>query len=178
MNKKKCKIYCRVSGGSQDIKGQLESLPKFAKSQGWEICGIYCDDGISGSTISERPDFQQLLYEMDDRKFDILLVEAHDRITRSEDLAERGLIMQTLKENNISLCSPTEGICDLGTMGGEIIAQIKLMQAAEERKAIRRRTRRGKIRKGKMGVPTTGKLPFARSYDKLTGQWWKQRFNS
>ena len=171
MKKKKCKIYCRVSGNSQDISGQLESLPKYAQDQKWEICGIYQDDGISGATISDRPDFQKLLYEMEDRKFDILLVEEHDRITRSDDLAERGLIMQALKENNILLCSPTEGICDLGTMGGEIIAQIKLMQAAEERKSIRRRTRRGKIKKAKQGIPTTGKLPFARSYDKLTGQW-------
>jgi site-specific DNA recombinase len=149
--KKLCAIYARVSTSGQDIKDQLESLPKFAEKQGWKIYRTYIDDGISGSSIDARPDFQRLLYDMDDRKFDVLLVEVHDRISRSDKNKERGLIMDALKENNIKLYSPTEGECDLSTDSGELITMFKLWQAGQERKDIRRRTLRGKKGKVKAG---------------------------
>jgi site-specific DNA recombinase len=156
----KCAIYCRVSTNGQDISGQLENLPIFAENRGWEIYRIYIDDGISGCTIDDRPDFTDLLEDIVDQKFDILLAEEHDRITRDEDLAVRGFIQQTLKTNNILLCSPTEGLCDLSTFTGEVVSTIKFMMAAEERKAIKRRTHRGRMQKWKNGQRFIGQPPY------------------
>jgi site-specific DNA recombinase len=156
----KCAIYCRVSTHGQDISGQLENLPKFAEKKGWEIYRIYIDDGISGSTIDARPDFKDLLEDIVNQNFNILLAEEHDRITRDEDLAVRGFIQQTLKANNILLWSPTEGSCDLSTFTGEVVSTIKLMMAAEERKAIKRRTQRGQMQKWKDGSRFIGKPPY------------------
>ena len=156
----KCAIYCRVSTHGQDISGQLESLPKFAEKKGWEIYRIYIDDGISGSTIDARPDFKDLLEDIVNQNFNILLAEEHDRITRDEDLAVRGYIQQTLKANNILLWSPTEGSCDLSTFTGEVVSTIKFMMAAEERKAIKRRTQRGQMQKWQDGSRFIGKPPY------------------
>ena len=101
-------IYCRVSTSGQDISAQKENLPKYAEDQGWEIYKVYSDDAISGASIEKRPQFKMLLEDMINQKFNVLLTEEHDRVTRDEDIAARGLIMQTLKENNILLWSPSE----------------------------------------------------------------------
>ena len=169
---KRVAVYCRVSTTEQDISNQREELPKFAKSKGWEIYDTYVDKGISGATIEARPDFKRLLEDMVSKKFDVLLTEAHDRITRTENLEERGLIMQMLIDNNIILFSPTEGLCNLSDFAGEITSTIKFIIAAQERKNIVRRTVSGKKAKLKKGIPAWGGRPlFARSYDKKTEKW-------
>ena len=173
MKKQKCAIYCRVSTPDQDISRQIDQLPSFAESQGWEVFDVFIDEGISGATISARPDFKRLLDDMIHKKFDILLVEFQDRITRTENLQERGLILQTIKDNNITLYSPSEGPCDLSDFSGEIVSTIKFIISAEERKRIKERTINGKKAKLEKGIPTAlgGKLPIARIYHKESGKW-------
>lgn len=170
----KAAIYCRVSTGEQDISTQLDVLPNFAKSKGWKIFDIYVDEGISGAaTIDARPDFKRLLEDMINQRFKILLVEAHDRVTRTDNLAERGLILQKIKENNIILFSPNEGSCNLSDFAGEITSMVKFVISAEERKNIARRTLKGKKAKLEKGNPmaTGARPPYGRKYDKLTGKW-------
>ena len=128
----KCAIYCRVSTSGQEINTQLDLLPKFAKKQGWIIHDIYKDDGISGASM-ERPEFKRLMEDTIRNKFDIILCESHDRLSRTDNMAERGMILQTIKENNVMLWSPSEGSCDLSEFGGELISQFKLMYAAKEK---------------------------------------------
>ena len=168
----KCAIYYRVSTEDQSVTKQLEELPPFAEKMGWQIHDTYLDDGISGKTIEARPDFKRLFEDMISHKFDILLVEALDRLTRTDDLAERGYIMQTLIDNKIKLWSYREGECDPSDFAGELTSTIKFIMAAEERKAIAKRTIGGKISKMRRGIPCSGgHYPFARSYDKVTGKW-------
>lgn len=171
--KKKVAIYCRVSTSDQDISGQLKSLPEFAESQGWKIFDTYVDEGISGATIEARPEFKRLIDDMVNQRFNILLAEFHDRITRTDDLRERGLIMQILKENNIMMWSPSEGHSDLTTDAGEITTNIKFIISAQEKKRIKDRTVKGKVRKVREQKDPTaiGRQPFARRYNKETGEW-------
>jgi site-specific DNA recombinase len=175
----RCAIYCRVSGSSQDIEGQKKSLPKFAKAQGWEIFKVYIDDAVSGAS-DNRPAFSLLLKDLIAEKFDILLVEEHDRISRSGDMAERGMILQTIKTHNVMLWSPSEGSCDLSGFAGEITSSIKLIIAAEERKNIIKRTVRGKKLKLEAGIAplSSNQLPYARTYKKETGVWGLDKFKA
>lgn len=166
MKKQKCAIYCRVSTGGQDISNQKKDLPEFAESQGWEIFDIYIDDGVSGKSIEARPDFKRLLLDMVNEKFNILLVEAQDRITRTEDLQERGMILQTIKEHNIILFSPSEGACDLSDFSGELLGTFRFLLAAEERRKIVYRTQKGKKKKWKKKDCFIGKVPFGFRWNK------------
>jgi len=168
---KKCAIYCRVSTSGQDIKTQVDVLPKFAKKQGWDVFDVYIDDGISGASM-ERPEFKRLMEDTIRNKFDIILCESHDRLSRTDNMAERGMILQTIKENNVMIWSPSEGACDLSEFSGELISQFKLMQAAKEKEDIFRRTMKGKRAKVESGFMSFGmRKPYARIYDKETGKW-------
>jgi len=181
--KKKVGIYCRVSTAGQEIEDQVESLPKYAKSQGWEIYDKYIDEGISGASIDARPEFQRLLLDMTAQKFNILLVEFQDRITRTDNLAERGVIMETLKRNNITLWSQNEGPTDLSDFAGQVTSTIKFIMAAEERIDIAKRTSRGRRVKMSKGIPMFAKRLWGRQIivnkktDKITWKIDKGKIN-
>ena len=156
-------IYCRVSSeqqkDDQTINAQKYSLPQYAISRGWEIVKSYEDNGISGTTFN-RPSFQDLIRDMVNKTFDILLVVRHDRITRSESAEERGLIIDLLKKYDIKLASPTEGFLDLSTFGGEIIATIQFLFAAEENKKRKELFKSGRQRKCRENKHGQGRTPF------------------
>jgi site-specific DNA recombinase len=171
----KCAIYGRVSTIGQDISSQVESLEKYAEDQGWEIDDTFIDDGISGAApIEDKPDFLRLFEAIVNQDFDILLTEEHDRITRDDDSVVYATIIEKLKENNIPLWSPSEGICDLSTFSGRLVSQFKFMMGAEERLKIKRRTHRGRMQKWKNGTCYIGNVPFGyraiRKNGKRTGK--------
>lgn len=59
-------IYCRLSkddelnGESASISNQRDILTNYCNSQGWQIVGVFQDDGYTGLN-TERPDLQRLL---------------------------------------------------------------------------------------------------------------------
>ena len=75
-------IYCRLSeedrdklnktDDSESIKNQKSMLLQYAMQQGWEIYNIYSDDDYSGAD-RKRPEFNRLLHDAEERKFDIVL---------------------------------------------------------------------------------------------------------
>jgi len=171
----KCAIYCRVSTSGQDISSQLELLVKYAEDQSLEMVDTFIDDGISGAApIEDKPDFLRLFEAIVNQDFDILLVEEHDRITKDDDSVVYATIIEKLKENNIQLWSPSEGICDLSTFSGRLVSHIKFMMGAEERLKIKRRTHRGRMQKWKNGSCYIGNVPFGyraiRQNGKRTGK--------
>jgi len=111
-----CAIYCRVSSQGQkdknDIAKQLKDVPDYAESKGWDIYHTYIDDGISGKHIWTRPQFRKLLDDMEQKKFEILLVDLSDRIARTDSNTERGIIMDALMENDIKYATTTGGLVD------------------------------------------------------------------
>jgi len=91
-------IYCRLSeedrdklnktDDSESIKNQKSMLLQYAMQQGWEIYNIYSDDDYSGAD-RKRPEFNRLLHDAEDRKFDIVLCKAQSRFTRELELVEK-----------------------------------------------------------------------------------------
>ena len=91
-------IYCRLSeedrdklnktDDSESIKNQKSMLLQYAMQQGWEIYNIYSDDDYSGAD-RKRPEFNRLLHDAEERKFDIVLCKAQSRFTRELELVEK-----------------------------------------------------------------------------------------
>src|ERR1700722_10608548 len=75
-------VYGRVSttDGRQDVENQLDELRRFAATQGWEIVTEYVDHESGGH--SGRPEVQRMLGDAAERRFDVLLFWALDRLTR------------------------------------------------------------------------------------------------
>src|SRR5215467_2572759 len=80
-------IYARVStpDGRQDTENQLAELRRFASTQGWEIAAEYIDHDSGGR--ADRAEFRRMFGGVAQRRFDLVLVWALDRLTR-EGVAE------------------------------------------------------------------------------------------
>lgn len=94
----KVAIYCRLSeedrdkvnkdDDSQSIQNQKTLLIDYAVKQHWEIFNIYSDDNFTGASRN-RPAFNELLKEAENRSFDIVLCKSQSRFTRELELVEK-----------------------------------------------------------------------------------------
>ncbi len=75
-------IYARVSREDQRAENQVRELEEFARRRGFEISGIYIDQGISGAK-EIRPSLSSLMSAARHREFDAVLVWKIDRFARS-----------------------------------------------------------------------------------------------
>ena len=63
-------------------------LLKYAMQQGWEVYNIYSDDDYAGAD-RKRPEFNRLLHDAEEGKFDIVLCKTQSRFTRELELVEK-----------------------------------------------------------------------------------------
>ena len=83
---KKAVIYARYSSGSQteqSIEGQLRVCHNFAKQNGFTILNEYIDRAKTAQN-DNRPNFQRMLSDSKDKKFDFVIVYAVDRFARDD----------------------------------------------------------------------------------------------
>ena len=66
----KCYIYTRVSTSMQvdgySLDAQKDKLHKYADYQDMIIAGEYSDEGKSGKSVEGRPQFQQMLQDIEE----------------------------------------------------------------------------------------------------------------
>lgn len=94
----KVAIYCRLSeedrnkvnkeDDSNSIQNQKSMLLQYCLEQGWEPYGIYSDDDYTGSDRT-RPEFNRLIGDAKNKKFDIVLCKSQSRFTREVEIVEK-----------------------------------------------------------------------------------------
>ena len=83
-------------------------LDEYASSHGWEIYDHYIDEDFSGSDRS-RPDFNRMIEDAKNGKFNIVLVKTQSRFARDIKVVE-DYIHNLFKEKKIRFVSALEGI--------------------------------------------------------------------
>ena len=88
MKKKKVVVYCRVSTDHEDQKNSLENQRLFfedyvEKEKNWDLVGIYADEGISGTSLKRRNQFNKLIRDAHKKSFDIILTKEVCRFARN-----------------------------------------------------------------------------------------------
>lgn len=80
-------FYARVSTKEEE---QLKALPKQVEeckdviaSKGWRLIDGYVDEGKSATKTKGRKQYQRLLADMQEDKFDIIVVKSQDRLQRN-----------------------------------------------------------------------------------------------
>ena len=163
----KTAIYLRVSSNEQakhgfSIGAQEDNLHSLIKIKGWELCGIYIDDGISGKNINDRPELNRLIDDVKQGKVENVLVYRIDRLTRStKDLIT---LMELFNDNNCAFNSLTESI-DTTTPAGRFFIKIIGIFAEFERESIIERVSVALEKKVKDGyiLPNYGAISYGYS---------------
>ena len=158
----KAAIYARYSSDLQtdaSIEDQIRLLEEYIEKQGWQVAQKYTDHGISGASMM-RPGIQSLMQDAADGKFDIVLAEALDRLSRDqEDIAG---IYKRLHFSGVPIYTLSEGeISNLhiglkGTMNAMFLKDL----ADKTRRGLR-----GRIEKGKSGGGKTYGYDIVKRFD-------------
>ena len=80
-------IYCRASINEQasanhySIPNQRKLARDLARRRGWTVLDVY-EDTVSGKD-DQRPDYQQLLRDVEQRRCDVVVVYRLDRLSRT-----------------------------------------------------------------------------------------------
>ena len=141
-------VYARFSSELQQeasIEDQIRNCHRIIRDQGWEFAGEYTDPGISGATTL-RPGYQALVDDARREKFDVVVCEGLDRLSRDQETVAG--LYKILTFLGISIFTSAEGeITELhigfkGTMNAMFLRDL----------AIRtHRGLEGRIHKGRSG---------------------------
>jgi DNA invertase Pin-like site-specific DNA recombinase len=150
-NQMRIAIYGRVSTKKQDEMNQLLQLREFVGTQdGWSLETEYIDKA-SGSGKKERPQFERMMMDASQKKFDLLLFWALDRLSREGIVKTIGYLEQ-LKGWGVGWRSYTQPFLDTGNeMVNGIVLSVLAAVAKQERITISERTRAGLARAVKEG---------------------------
>lgn len=103
-------LYARYSSDQQSaasIEDQLRICRERAAREGWHVVGLYDDAAISGASMILRPGIQALVQDAQAGKFDIVLAEALDRVSR--DQADVATLFKHLQFARVPLVTLAEG---------------------------------------------------------------------
>lgn len=148
---KRVAIYARISTDKQDATNQLEQLRAFAAQQGWVVVQEYIDTA-TGSGKKARPQFEACMLAASQRRFDVLLFWALDRLSREGIVKTIGYLEQ-LKAWGVGWRSYMQPFLDTGNeMTTGIVLSVLAAVAKQERITISERTKAGLQRVRKAGV--------------------------
>lgn len=143
-------LYARYSSDHQrdaSIEDQLRLCRDFAARQNWMIVESYADRAVSGASLL-RTGIQALIADAQRGRFDAVLAEGLDRISRDqEDVAG---VFKRLRFAGVKIVTLAEGdICELhvglkGTMNALFLKDL----AAKTHRGIRGRVEKGKYSGG------------------------------
>jgi DNA invertase Pin-like site-specific DNA recombinase len=134
-------IYARVSTrDKQETMNQFAQLREFCQRQSWVVVAEYIDQETG--SVSTRAEFQKMLLHASQRKFDVLLFWALDRLTREGTLATLQYL-ERLTSYQVGYKSFTEPYLDsCGTFKDVVISLLATM-AKQERIRMGERVRAG-----------------------------------
>ena len=141
-------IYARYSSDNQrdaSIEDQVRQCRARIEQEQWQLSEVYSDHAISGATTL-RPGYQKMLEDARAGRFDVLVAEALDRLSRDQENIA-GLFKQ-LCFAEVKFVTLSEGEI------GELHVGLKGTMNALFLKDLAHKTRRGlegRIRQGKSG---------------------------
>lgn len=156
-------IYLRKSRADEnlsvaDVLGRHKTtLLALAQKNNYNIIDIK-EEIVSGESIVRRPKMLELLEEIEDNKYDAVLVMDLDRLGRG-NMREQGLILETFKENSTKIITPNK-IYDLKNEFDEEYSEFEAFMARKELKIIKKRLQRGRMKSLEEGNYIASIAPF------------------
>lgn len=154
--------YCRVSSDSADqlhsYAAQIRAYTQAINAHdGWDLVDIYADEGLTGTRMDKREDFNRLMADCRKGKIDKIVVKSISRFARNtrdclatlRELSALGVTVKFEKEN-----------IDTGTLTSELMVSVSASLAQEESISISKNQRMSYQRRMERGEFITCKAPF------------------
>ena len=164
---KRAALWVRVSTADQVVETQTQLLTDWAERRGLEVVQIYTVEK-SAWRGDHHPMLKQLYQDANHRQFDVLMVQALDRLGR-EGPGATLQVWQTLLKYGVAVASYREPFVEAAATvaggAGESLAELLVMIsgwiARQESELISQRTKAGNRRRQKTGLPL-GRQPGAK----------------
>ncbi|MBQ3194962.1 MAG: recombinase family protein [Clostridia bacterium] len=130
--------YCRVSSDSADqlhsFATQIKYYKEFEKNNPeYTLVDIYADEGITGTCMKKRDEFNRMIRDCKKNKIDRIIVKSVSRFARNTE--EMLVTLRLLKELGVSVYFEEQGI-DTDQMNTEMIVTFPGMAAQQESMSI------------------------------------------
>ncbi len=137
--------YCRVSTLLEEQETSYEAQIYYYTTyinghKGWVLEGIYADEGISGTGVKKRDEFNRMIAHCMEGKIDLIITKSVSRFARNTlDCIQ---YIRLLKERSIPVLFEKEGVNTLDAKG-EILITILASLAQQESLSISQNIRMG-----------------------------------
>jgi site-specific DNA recombinase len=134
---KRAAIYARYSTDLQNersVEDQFELCRSYAAREKLSVVATFADRARSGASTIEREGLLDLVSQISKNKFDVVLVEAADRLSR--DMADLAGIHKRLTFHGVEIRAVHSGVVDTAMVG--LFGLVGQMQREEGVKKIRR----------------------------------------
>ena len=105
--------YCRVSTDKEEQLNSYEAqkayyTQRIAENPNWELAGIFADEGLSGTSLKKRKEFNRMIAACKRGRIDLILTKSVSRFARNTvDCLET---VRMLKANGIGVIFEKENI--------------------------------------------------------------------
>ena len=155
IDRKRVAAYCRVSTDSEDqlhsYRSQVDYYTKMITNEkDWMMAGVYADEGITGTQVAKREQFQKMIKDCMDGQIDMVITKSISRFARNT--LDTLKYVRQLKEKNIAVYFEDEKINTL-SMDGELLLVVLSSVAQQEVENISANTKKGiamKMSRGEM----------------------------
>lgn len=146
--------YCRVSTDKEDQANSFEAQQRYfrdyiAHRPDWELCGIYADEGITGTSTKKRVQFNRMIADAFDGKFQLILTKEVSRFSRN--ILDTIAYTRELKAIGVGVLFVLDGINTLNP-DAELYLSIMGSIAQEESRKTSSRVVWGQTRQMERGV--------------------------
>lgn len=159
----KCYIYTRVSTSMQvdgySLDAQRDKLKKYAEYQELVIAGEYSDEGKSGKSVEGRPQFMQMLRDIEDSKDKVNFVLVFKLSRFGRNAADVLSSLQRMQDFGVNLICVEDGI-DSSKDAGKLMISVLSAVAEIERENILVQTMEGRKQKAREGKWNGGFAPY------------------
>ncbi len=159
----KCYIYTRVSTSMQvdgySLDAQKDKLKRYAEFQNMVIAGEYSDEGKSGKNIIGRPQFQQMLKDIETMKDKVEYVLVFKLSRFGRNAADVLSSLQRMQDYGVNLICVEDGI-DSSKDSGKLMISVLSAVAEIERENILVQTMEGRRQKAREGRWNGGFAPY------------------
>ena len=154
--------YARASSSSEDqlnsyrVQNQYYS-ELISGNPDWEMVDIYADEGITGTSVEKREDFQRMMQDCRKGKIDRILVKSISRFARNtkDCLAA----VRELKELGVSVQFEEQGI-DTSKVSSEMVTAIMASLAQKQSESISGNVKWGVQKRMEDGTYVASSAPY------------------